>query len=53
MGGQPNKNTNAAEENEDIQNNTTENEDIVNPWEVNATSITGVDYAKLIGELNE
>lgn len=28
-----------------------QDEDIVNPWEVKAGSLAGVDYDKLIGEL--
>ncbi len=53
MGGQLNKYINGTEDNQEIQKDTTKDNDIVNPWEVKAESITGVDYDKLIGELNE
>jgi hypothetical protein len=53
MGGQLIKYIYGTEDNQEIQKNTTKDEDIVNPWEVKAESITGVDYDKLIGELNE
>ena len=32
------------------QNDVSENEDVVNPWEVKAESMTGVDYDKIIGQ---
>jgi len=53
MGGQLIKYINGTEDNQEIQKNTTKDKDIVNPWEVKAESITGVDYDKLIGDLNE
>jgi hypothetical protein len=53
MGGQLIKYIYGTEDNQEIQKNTTKDKDIVNPWEVKAESITGVDYDKLIGELNE
>ena len=31
------------------QNDVSENEDVVNPWEVKAESMTGVDYDKIVG----
>ena len=31
-------------------NDATEGDDVVNPWEVKAESIAGVDYEKLIGK---
>ncbi|CAF4938996.1 unnamed protein product [Rotaria sp. Silwood1] len=33
---------------ENSQNGVTENDDVVNPWEVKAESMTGVDYDKII-----
>jgi len=50
---QPNANINGTENDPKIQKDITEDEDIVNPWEVKAESITGVDYDKIIGKLNE
>jgi hypothetical protein len=44
---------NGIEDDQKIQKDTTEDEDTVNPSTVKAKSITGFDYDKLIGELNE
>ncbi|CAF5032707.1 unnamed protein product, partial [Rotaria sp. Silwood1] len=35
-------------ETSEYQNGTTENGDVINPWEVKAESMTGVDYNKII-----
>lgn len=32
------------------QNDLDENQDVVNPWEVKAESMSGVDYNKIIGQ---
>jgi hypothetical protein len=49
MSEQPN--INDKEDVEKIQKDATDGEDIVNPWEVKAESMTGVDYDKIISEL--
>lgn len=37
---------------ETVEQTTEEAEDIVNPWEISATKLTGVDYDKLIRRRN-
>lgn len=39
------------ENGETSQNGVSKNGDVVNPWEVKAESMTGVDYDKIIGKL--
>jgi hypothetical protein len=55
MATQINSNIEEEKENKKSQNNvvvdSSENGDVVNPWEVKAESMTGVDYDKIIGKL--
>jgi hypothetical protein len=44
---------NGTENDEKVEKNATDGEDIVNPWEVKAESMTGVDYDKIISKLDE
>jgi hypothetical protein len=41
----------ANKDGETNQKDVSEDNDVVNPWEVKAESMTGVDYDKIIGEL--
>ena len=41
----------SGEDQEQIEQTNQTDEDVVNPWEVKAESLTGVDYDKLISEL--
>jgi hypothetical protein len=47
-----NEDINCIEDDQKIEKDTSEDEDIVNPWEVKTESIARVDYDKIIGELN-
>ncbi len=48
MSGQPNEIVADGQTNQ--QNDGSENTDVVNPWEVKAESMNGVDYDKIIGK---